>query len=324
MESRSCYQSSLMKPLRSRNSIFMEKFQSTPAPKSSVTRRGFLGGLFGAGAVAATHLPELTPVDEEDTVVGGLHRGIEVAQQEYIIEGVEAGTDSAMFDAEVARYADRYAEELRDREQLPAVGALIKDYFVLPGLPPVLRATLEERAVAFSLVESGFALEAESGVGAFGPMQIMPATWNELSDSGEEKHDVTDQIKVAARLVEQTYRHITSASGPALEYIKHVFYNDDEAAFMEQFLAPALCNAYNAGMGSLATMINRFPEEVQSPLDTAEMFDQGAVMTGFDVFLAMAYAAHHGGWAPHYKAVASEYTAKVYGAHEALKQKQLV
>jgi len=195
----------------------------------------------------------------------------------------------------------------------------IQTEFTVPGIPSlVIRNSIEALMPALAYVESRFDTEAESHKKAFGVLQIMPETWDDLAKEGEDKNSLSDQIKVAARLIEQTYRHITQSCSKELAIIKQNYFTNDAELFYQCFMSPVLMNAYNAGMGSLSRLIMQFAETYPTPASSVELFEQSEQLTGFDVFVGMSHTAYHQEWLEWYKQHATDYTAKIYSANQVL------
>jgi hypothetical protein len=282
-----------------------------------LSRRNFIiGGAAVAGVIAVDSLQGNKESSGLATEIPHDER-LDIEMSNANVEQYNELSDSGYFNADVARYASEYEEQVAVVYDNADTYASIQECFLLPDIESKLvRSNLEALAPSLGFVESRYQ-NVVSKVKAFGVMQIMPATWDELSREGESRDNVEDQIKVAARLMEQAYQHITSTKSTELQIIKDRFFAGDSADFDNCFLTPLVLNAYNAGMGSMSDLVGRFLELCPTPKETVELFEQSETLTGFDVFIGMAHTAELQGWVDWYKEVASNYTCRVYGAHEA-------
>jgi hypothetical protein len=231
------------------------------------------------------------------------------------IEAYDNLSQSGYFFYEVALHAPTLERDIAIVQTRAELVAQIEREFTLPGIPSaVIQSTITKLMPALAFVESRLEPDAESDQKAFGLLQIMPKTWDELAKEGEEKSNISDQIKVAARLIEQTYRHITSTCADELATIKENFFAGDNDMFDECFMCPVLMNAYNAGMGTLSSLIQKFVADYPTPASTVELFEQSEMLTGFDVFIGMSHTAYHQEWVEWYKEHATDYTTKIYCA----------
>ncbi len=96
--------------------------------------------------------------------------------------------------------------------------------------------------------------------------------------------------------------------------IQTEFFHGDTEAFERSFLAPVLINSYNAGMGTIAKLVSWFALTYGTQDKTVGLFGQEEILSGHDVFAAMAKMAEKEEAVPLYGSDASAYTFKVYGA----------
>ncbi len=294
------------------------------------TRRGFLAGMGGAAvgaAVAAGRFGESAPSDNPE-LPAAAPPVPEPAVEESLAgpettEAVEYDkSNSTYFNAERDAFADQYAAELVTIDDTDTIIQLLTEHFDVSAIDNyALRTTITNLIPGLAFVESRFTSDRTSSAGAFGLMQLMPATWDELALPTEQPDDVVAQIKVAGRLFVQAYQHITTTCRAELALIRENHFAGNEEAFAVCFLAPVLIGSYNAGMGNLEQIIKQFAATFPSPADTVALFDEAYILTGYDVYAGMATTAMLEEWRSRYKEHAREYTAKVYGAHEALRRR---
>lgn len=294
----------------------MEKLESVDNSK-----RKFLKGI-GTTVLAGVLVPagfavskKYTNFHRRPSAENNQDKGMTKAEQEQY----DNLSDSGYFLHEVSIHKEQLERDVAVALSHADIVSQIQNEFQLPGIPSaIIRQSIEQLMPALAFVESRFNNEAKSSVAAFGVLQIMPQTWDELAKDGEDKADLGDQIKVAARLIEQTYRHIMQTCSEELATIKENYFAGDEDLFDQCFMCPVLMNAYNAGMGTLASLIQKFATKYPTPASTVELFEQSELLTGFDVFVGMSFTANHQEWVAWYKEHATDYTAKIYCAYSVL------
>lgn len=286
----------------------------------------------GVGAVAYSsyrdHKPKVPNVTEPVLTEENIPKEIEN-------EEVREMSDSAWFKDQIKSYIPEFEIDMPIVLERKDVVETIQEKFVLKGIDrPQLRSSLEDLFIGIAINESRLDGSAMSSLGAFKWLQIMPNTWNDLAKDSESKESLEDNITVAVRLVEQEYRYLMQTCGDALARIQKEFFNDSEEEFDVYFFTPLLMNAYNAGMGTMDTVVNWFAEKFPNPEATVEAIGQSEILTGFDVFYLLAnkgYSAHidvdapksdDTPPAPNYRQDAATYTAKSYAAWWALKEAQ--
>jgi phosphoenolpyruvate synthase/pyruvate phosphate dikinase len=281
-----------------------------------ISKRNFLAGAGSAATMAVmTHSYLNYETDEPEALKNEI---AEKVSGEETFEAYNELSDSGYFDYDVERFTKEFALEVDEVLENREIYAAIQKNFHLPNIDhPFLRQQLEVLAPAIGFAESRYK-DALSEVGAFGVMQLMPGTWEELSKEGEDITDVVVQVKVAARLMEQAYQHVINACSEELAMIEENFFGGDTKAFQIEFFTPLCINCYNAGMGSMETLVTEFAKLCPAPTDTVMLFEQSEILTGYDVFIGMAHTGNLRGWADWYKNVAANYTCKVYGAHKAV------
>lgn len=284
-----------------------------------LSRRGFLGGV---GAVAAAAALEGLLPDQDDTEfnetdvdsdVGQIVRGVEVVPEE--IETSDSGYWNQYvekFKATLARDSELVLERIETITD-------IQDHLQLSGIPSdIVRENLERLVPAMSFVESRFNASEVSDKKAFGILQLMPKAWKEHHRAGEQAENVIDQIAVAGRLLEQTYRHITQSAALELANIQMLFFDNDTDDFEDYFMTPLTIDAYHAGMGRLAELLRKFTERYPEELSLRELSPEKKQLTGHDVFYGFILTAQAEGWDEDYSEKSVEYTAKTYAANQVI------
>jgi hypothetical protein len=278
---------------------------------SRISRRQFgLGVLASAGVVTFGEKLYL-----EQTGPAGVHT------KEASPETYDEETHSGYFNADVERFSEQFERDMPVVLSRQAVLSIIEEHFHLPKIDrPRVRTNLERLIFGIAIAESRLDPTATSEVGAFGCMQIMPETWAELASPEESKDSLVDTIAVSARLIEQSYRHITTTCAHELAYIQRHFFADDITKFEDYFLTPLLANAYNAGMGTMALLLSWFVTRFPDPKSTCGVFEQSEVLTEYDVFIGLAHTANNEQHIAWYKDNASNYTTKAYSAFAVLQE----
>jgi hypothetical protein len=218
-------------------------------------------------------------------------------------------------------------------ERKTALDDIIKKHFSVAKISSEkVRQNIEALIVGVVFTESRFDKMAGNG-DAFGPFQLTDGVWTELAKHGEDKDSMADQAKIAGKLFEQSYRHITQTCSEELQKICTVFFGGDEELFEHQFLTPVIVEANTLGMGDMAQVIAWFTTEYVPELDTKkiiEVLDGKVCPTGYDVFYLMshlAYSKHlelqkqgkqhgeHLGWTKHYGDKSRLYAPRVYAGY---------
>jgi hypothetical protein len=237
----------------------------------------------------------------------------------------EGITNSKLFITEIVAEADRYERELpvvlefakqataKDPEGRSRMD-YVQEMLHAQGVPETAMAEIRKQMVGLAFEESRYDATRESGEHAKGILQIIPSTWNDLSNQGENVLSLVDQTRVAGELFAQTYAHLQNTVGDELMAIEAEFFHGDTDAFEQCFLAPVLINAYNAGMGTMAKLISWFARRHGSQEGTIGLLGQDKKLSGYDVFMAMAKQGEAEVPVRAYREDASAYTFKVYGA----------
>lgn len=283
-----------------------------------MTKRGFMiGGI--SSAVALTTMGKLYSEYnelEDKTVLSG-HTEDELVTTESEVENVEK-SDSLYWNT----YVDSFKEGLaRDSELvIERLGIItaIQEHLTLPGIKSDgVRESLERLVPALAFVESRLDSVA-SNEDAFGMLQLRRGAWDELHSDGESIDSVIDQIKVAGRLLEQTYSHITQTAAMELSNIKLIFFDNDTELFEEYFMVPLVLNAYTAGMGTMAELLTDFVSRYPEEKSLRKLSPEKKRLTGHDVFYAFTVIAQAEGWDKNYDDKSAIYTPMTFAANDVL------
>jgi hypothetical protein len=294
-------------------------------------RRGFIRtALVGGAAAFGLHTLGLSEeddenhtvtVDPEPVLVSETVEPASVVPEEKLPEPEIKTSDSTYF-----KYYYNYEKAIleRDNEIVTKNRELldtIRINFDISRIDnEIIRNDLSALIIGLAFAESRLDAEAKSNVGAMGVLQLMPDTIEELIEKGEDIEDIITQVKIAGRLLEQTYRHITTTCKVELAAIcKNHFVGDDEA-MAKFFITPLMVNAYNAGMGTLAKLIKTFAETFPEPDSLTDVFMEGEKPTDYDVFITMTQLALENGWVSWYKDDSTRYTPRIYAAYGVVRE----
>lgn len=240
-------------------------------------------------------------------------------------ESFEGLSNSKHFIMEIVAQADRYERELSKVldyatliTQSDPAGRnrmeYLQEMLTPKGVPEAAVAEIRKQVVGLGFEESRYDAARESGEKARGVLQIIPSTWADLSKEGESVYSLVDQTRVAGELFSQTYAYLHNTVGVELQAIETEFFHGDSEKFQRCFIAPVLINAYNAGMGTMAKLIQWFARTYGTEERTVGLFGQEEILSDYDIFMAMAKKGKTENAVPLYKEDASAYTFKVYGA----------
>jgi hypothetical protein len=144
-----------------------------------ISRRNLLGGIGSAATLGYMVHSGLKHNEEETRIIET--KDEELAEDEEAFEAYNELSDSGYFNYDVERFAEEFALEVGEVLENREVYAAIQENFLLPNIDhSFLRQQLEALAPAIGFAESRYK-DALSEVGAFGVMQLMPGTWEELS-----------------------------------------------------------------------------------------------------------------------------------------------
>jgi hypothetical protein len=249
----------------------------------------------------------------------------DLLQSEERTASFEGVTNSKLFITEIVSEADRYDRELPVVLKFAKVATTkdpegrsrmdyVREMLHAEGVPETAMAEIKKQMVGLAFEESRYDASRESEENAKGTLQIVPSTWEDLSNEGESVLSLVDQTRVAGELFAQTYAHLQNTVGDELMAIEAEFFHGDSDAFEQCFLAPVLINSYNAGMGTMAKLISWFARRHGSQEESIGLLGQDKKLSGYDVFMAMAKRGEAEVPVRAYREDASAYTFKVYGA----------
>ena len=283
----------------------MEGPEKDPA---KLSRRAFLAG---GGAALAASGEALAAASESQEAVPA-----ESSNSEWFMALTEGFEDQYERDLpDVLPRASRITNNDPEGRTLMRYAA---EALVVAGVSDRVEQELQRYIPALAMVESGYNEDAESRSGAKGILQIMESPWNELKDEGMHRLSMRDQVTVAGRYLSQCHRHLQNVCGKELTHIEEVFFGGDTATYECDFLVPLLINAYNAGMGTAAQLVEWFVEQYPTPESSVLAFEQNEQMTGKDVFFLLSQSAYQQAPVEWYSEHASAYPFKVYAARNVL------
>jgi hypothetical protein len=214
---------------------------------------------------------------------------------------------------------DRMVALTADDEQFPAVTHVIDNELALTTIPEPIRATLKEMMLYVPYVESRFDPSAVSEVRAFGLMQLMPNAWQELSRAGEEQTNLVDQIRVAGRLLEQTYRHLMNTHQTTFLLVTDLLYDGDTDRCGREFIAPLIINGYFSGMGTMERVLDGFVNDYVTSDEKIVMSERGILTDEFGVYGLCATAAEVHRYSRLYGEESGRYVPKILAAKQVIR-----
>lgn len=303
--------------------------------RKSLNRRSFLAGLsgFGASVLAGTSAHARAPEES----LRPQARPADLAAEELAVraEAVERLKDevygayesleeqilhySTVLEQDVDLVLDRAYSLVEDYEQYESFFALMQGELAMPDLPESLQDAVQALMVTVPFVESRLDTGAESRAGAFGVLQLMPETWNDLTSPEMVKEDLVAQVHVAARLLEQTYRFLIARHAETFELIVATLFDSDQERFEREFLAPVLCAAYFAGMGSVANTLDGFLHDYVTAEDAARMRALGISDDTYGVYSLFSTAGVKHGYDKNFGPETNAYVPKTLAANVVLR-----
>ncbi len=305
-----------------RNVQIVRRGESRPPVVDDMNRREFVKKVVAGGASAAVvnrGLDEYTSyLDDKDTHEKEMTEAIDNIVKEVVTEGESA---SRYFDSSVAAEVKVMdSDGVRAIEYIDVINTILEHGQMVGIESDIIRDRLERMLPAIAFSESRLDIDAfnpESGT--FGVFQLRPDTWAELVEEGETKESLEDQVKVAARLLEQSYQHLSQTCQEELDEVKKRFFDGDESAFEEYFLLPTVINSYFSGMGTMEDVIKTFTEDFKTADELRALSPEGKhYLTERDVFTGMSHAAHGFQWNKKYGEESAAYPYKPYAAYKVM------
>ena len=251
-------------------------------------------------------------------------------------EAVEP-TDSALFHEDVKTVSWKYESDMpfvldKGRQRDEELGGMTKAEYLASHLQfdfedeaPILASELKRLIVGLAIVESRFDSSRVSKDKAEGDLQFIPSTWAEHAEEGMDPRSIKDQVVVANKLFNQTYRYLTQQCQAEFLQIQTNFFSESESGtgkfnedFQEMFLTPVMLNAHNCGMGTIKKVVKWFVGEYPTPESTIDALEVDHPHTGYDAFRVMSLNADYEESVKYYRSDASTYVFNVYAATLAL------
>jgi len=298
--------------------------ESNDSKKSSaLNRREFISGLMASIGLSATEsmagAPETSPRPPER-----LRQGPESTEAENLKE-VVYNTYRPMFDrvaehsellyTDVHTVLDRSKTLAEDFTEYDSLFSLVRTELSLSSIPEPTQSAVRDSMTFVPYVESRLDAEAVSPRGAFGVMQLMPSTWDELAREGERADSVIDQVRVAGRLLEQTYRYIMQRHAETFDLITEVVFTGDADRCAKEFVNPMLVAAYFCGMGTVSNALDGFVHDYVDVADIETMRQQGIVDEEYGVYSLYSRAGEVHGYDKDFGPESATYFPKVLAAH---------
>ncbi len=223
-----------------------------------------------------------------------------------------------------------YQNAITPNEQGESVISTLQRECKFQNIPPHIAAMLEPAMIGIAAEESRFTQNKVSKAGATGVLQVMPKVAAKYAENnGLENFDIADvsnQILVAVDHVETCYRLLTKNLKEELAYFTEEYFAGNTASMEKYLLVPLIINSYNVGQDRMMDVVEWFAEEYFDPQKASKIFDTGALLTGYDLYQAMVYAADEQNAVKKFGDDSSNYVEKVMGwqrAFEAYEVKQL-
>jgi hypothetical protein len=307
----------------------MEKFRSTNVHNEQVNeeRRSVVFGL-GAAAVAAAlpnkveaRAPEHSPrpsVRPERSMSSEA-----ITQWEAVLEDYTLMLD---------RLAARMPHFVRELPHIIEQGLVMVpgtnppksrlDYLAtelrLPRFNVELAELLQRLLPAKAAAESGLDPMVVSSAGARGILQFMPETWREHG-SGDIL-SLSNQVEATGSLLNQNRLVFNNRCQDAFGFMQERFFNGDESAFCRWFLLPSMLNSFNAGAGTMSSVINGFAEDCSATNFDSLLQQHNVQPRNLDVYGLMSKVAPARGYHDLYRSETSQYVVSVLAAHFVLEE----
>lgn len=252
--------------------------ESTTHPLNKLSRRDlFMGaaawlavpGQAEANAPSTSLRPPPRPGNEAIEVM----KDAAYAHYEPFHEQVLAYTDTLERDVEVV--LSRAEELVTTYPSYSNFFQFLRSELPLDDIPEPTKTAVRDIMVCVPYVESRLDNRAVSSVGAFGVLQLMPATWEEHAQPQDDPHDILAQVRVAGALVSQTYRFLTQRHHETFSAITDILYDGDEERCAREFVGSLVGVSYFSGMGTVSRVIDRFAHDYVTHEDRQRMDAMG-------------------------------------------------
>ena len=213
----------------------------------------------------------------EEWIEGHRRRAAEIARQPYIPgESPQKETLSILDVAE--HYGDTRRSELGGKTPIEYVREHAEDG--MHEISPIVRRELTRLLPGIAAQESQYNYRAESHRGAQGVFQFMPGTWRDYRMHNPDTHTIQlgeidatrpyeslpEQTRAAGWYLSKIESRLTNRLGIKLTELRDALYsgteNQRKEKFDRYFLTPCIINAYNAGEGRMAKVIEWMHREV--------------------------------------------------------------
>lgn len=141
------------------------------------------------------------------------------------------------------------------------------------AIPPTIKEELVYFITGLAAEESRYENEARSSEDARGILQMLPDTYRGYGFTDEMMKEIPNQVRAARKHFGVIYETIMSECGDALQSIKQWHFNNDDDEFNRVFMPIVLMDAYHAGQGLTAKVLNSFHKQEFSIPENANAYD---------------------------------------------------
>lgn len=190
---------------------------------------------------------------------------------------------------------------------------LIYDQLPL-SIPEPINSAVRDMMMYVPYVESRFSNSIVSSVQAFGFIQLMPSAWEELSREGEQRENIFDQVQVAGRLLDQTYRHLMNQHADTFDLISRLLFAGDMDRCGREFICPLLVNGYFSGMGTIDRVLDGFLADYVNQEEKARMQQEEILADEMGVYGLFSTAGEVHGYTRNFGVESGNYVPKIIAA----------
>ncbi len=207
---------------------------------------------------------------------------------------------------------------LGDKEERTRLRYL-REALELPKVDVVVEETIRRFLPAKAAAESSLSADRESSAGALGILQFMPETWKEHARREDANIlSLVEQVYATESLITQIDRTLQNKCADALFTIKEVFFAGDEESFNRDFYSLVIMNAFNAGAGTMSSVVNEFAKIFPDTTQVTQVLEKGILPYGHDVYKLMAHFGFKLKFHEEYGPESSNYVIKIFAAREVL------